>query len=209
MKIVVFGASGGTGIQVVEQALAAGHSVTAFVRTPAKVTILHPNLTLFQGDVMDAAAVEKATAGQEAVVSTISPSRPPVPGMMEMAAKNILEAMMKAGIRRLVSTSGAGVHDPQDQPKFMDRLMKRLLTQMAGDVLRDSEASVNLIRSSEVDWTIARFPRLTDGPGKGLYHVGYLGKNSGMQLSRADAADFVLNELVEGRYIRQAPVISY
>jgi putative NADH-flavin reductase len=209
MKIVVFGASGGTGIQVVEQALAAGHEVTAFVRTLAKITIQHPNLTLFQGDVMDTAAVDKAISGQDAVISALGPSRPPLPGMMECAAKNILEAMLSAGIKRLIWTSGAGVRDPQDQPKFMDRLMKRLLTLMAGEVLRDSTAGVDLIRSSELDWTIVRFPRLVDGPSRGEYRVGYLGKDSGIQLGRADAADFLVKELLEGKYIRQAPVVSY
>ncbi len=209
MKLVVFGASGGTGVHVIEQALAAGHTLTAFVRIPSKISIQHPNLILFQGDVMDAAAVEKALAGQEGVISALGAARPPVPGMLENAARNILAGMQKAGIRRLVFTSGAGVGDPLDQPKLMDRLMKRLLALAAGDVLRDSEAGVNLIRSSDLDWTIARFPRLMDGPRKGQYRVGYLGKGSGMQLGRADAADFVLKELVEGRYIRQAPVVSY
>ena len=221
MKITVFGASGGTGSHVIEQALAAGHEVTAFVRTPAKITVQHPNLTLFQGDVMDAAAVEQAVAvehaeavekviaGRDAVISFLGPSRSPLPGMMESAAKNILEGMRKAGIMRLIWTSGAGVGAPQDHPKFMDRLMKRLLTLMAGEVLRDSAAGVNLIRSSELDWTIARFPRLLDGQSRGEYRVGYLGKDSGMVLARADAADFVLKELTEGKYIRQAPVISY
>jgi len=147
----VFGASGGTGVHVVEQALAAGHTVTAFVRTPSKISTQHPNLILFQGDVLDAAAVEKALAGQEGVISALGPARPPVPGMMQNAAKNILAGMRKAGIRRLVLTSGAGVGDPLDQPKFMDRLMKRLLALAAGEVLRDSEAGVNLIRSSDLE----------------------------------------------------------
>ena len=92
MKIVVFGASGGTGIEIVKQALAAGHEVTAFVRNPAKVEFQHPNLKLFQGDVVDSAAVAKAITGQDAVISALGPTRPPVPGMMETAAKNILAA---------------------------------------------------------------------------------------------------------------------
>jgi nucleoside-diphosphate-sugar epimerase len=129
--------------------------------------------------------------------------------MMESAAKNILSAMQRAGIKRIIWTSGAGVGDPQDQPKFMDRMMKRLLSLMAGEVLRDSAAGVDLVRSSELDWTIARFPRLMDGPGRGEYRVGYLGKDSGIQLARADAADFLVKELAEGKFIRRAPVVSY
>ena len=209
MKIVVFGASGGTGIEIVKQALAAGHLVTAFVRNPAKIEVAHPNLILFQGDVLDADAVEKAVAGQEAVISALGPTRPPVAGMMATAAKNILAAMKKHDIHRLVSTTGAGVRDAQDKPKLMDHLMKALLSLLAAEVLRDSAANVDILRASTTDWTIVRFPRLTDGPRSGKYRVGYVGKDSGSQLSRADGADFVLKELVERKYICKMPVVSY
>lgn len=209
MKIIVFGASGGTGIEIVKQALNAGYEVTAFVRNPAKVAIQHPKLKLVTGDVMESAAVEKAVAGQEAVISALGPTRPPVPEMMERAAQNIVAAMNKAGIRRLISTTGAGVRDPQDQPKFIDYLMKGLLTLLAGEALRDSAANVEVIRSSDLDWTIVRYPRLLDAARTGKYRVGYLGKDSGRQLSRADGADFVLKELTENKYLRQMPVVSY
>lgn len=209
MKIIVFGASGGTGIEAVKQALEAGHEVTAFVRNPAKVSLQHPKLKLATGNVTDSVVVEKAIAGQEVVISTLGPSHPPVPGMMETAAKNIIAAMQKAGIRRLVSTTGAGVRDPQDQPKLMDHLMKGLLTLLAGEALRDSAANVDIIRASDLDWTIVRYPRLTDGLFTGQYRVGYIGKDSGTQLSRADGADFVLKELVEKKYVHKMPVVSY
>jgi putative NADH-flavin reductase len=209
MKIVVFGASGGTGIEVVKQALAAGHKVKAFVRNPAKAATSHPNLCIVQGDVLDAAAVEKAVEGQEAIVSALGPTRPPVPGAMETAARNILAAMQKHGIRRLISTTGAGVRDPRDRPKLMDHLMKGLLTLLAADVLQDSAANVAIFRASDIDWTIVRFPRLMDGPHTGKYRVGYVGKDSGSQLSRADGADFMLKELAEEKYIHQMPIISY
>jgi putative NADH-flavin reductase len=209
MKIIVFGASGGTGIEIVKQALATGHLVTAYVRNPAKINIQHNNLIVLQGDVMDANAVEKAVAGQEAVISALGPTRPPAAGMMETAAHNILSAMKKAGIGRLVSTTGAGVRHPQDQPKLMDHIMKGLLTLLAGDVLKDSAANVAVLRASNIDWTIVRFPRLIDGPKTGKYRVGYIGKDSGSQLSRADGADFVLKELTEKQYIHQMPVVSH
>ncbi len=209
MKIVVFGASGGTGREITQQALAAGHAVTAFVRNPAKMDVQHLDLILVQGDVLDAAAVEKAVAGQDAVISALGPTRPPVPRMMETAARHIVAAMQTQGVRRLISTTGAGVRDPQDRPGLFDHIVKGLLTLMAGDVLRDSAAHVAVLRASDLDWTIVRFPRLTDGPHTGKYRVGYLGKNAGTQISRADGADFVLEELVAGQYIRQMPVVSY
>lgn len=209
MKIVVFGATGGAGSEIVAQALAAGHQVTAFVRNPAKLSLQHPNLSLFQGDVMDAAAVEQAIAGQEAVISALGPARPPVAGMMETAARNIVAAMDKHGVRRLISTTGAGVRDPQDQPKLFDQVMMGLLRLLAKDVLADSAANAAVLRGSNLDWTIVRFPRLTNGPQTGKYRAGYVGKDSGSQLSRADGAEFVLRELAEGKFIRQMPVVSY
>ncbi|MBC7878628.1 MAG: SDR family oxidoreductase [Anaerolineales bacterium] len=209
MKIVVFGASRGVGLKVVEQALQAGHMVTAFVRTPSKMEIKHANLTLFQGDSMDAVAVEKAVAGQEAVVSALGPTRPPVAGMMETSARNIMAAMQKHGVRRIVSTTGAGVRQPEDQPKFIDHFIGFLLNLLAKDVVLDSAANVKVIQAADVDWTIIRFPRLMDGEHTGKYRVGYVGKDSSSQLSRADGADFVLKELMEQKWVRKLPIVSW
>jgi putative NADH-flavin reductase len=209
MKIVVFGASRGLGLKVVEQALEAGHLVTAFVRSPEKFTIKHANLTVFRGDAMDADAVEKAIAGQDAVLSALGPTRPPVPYMMETAAKNIVAGMKKHGVRRIVSTTGAGVRQPEDQPKFVDRFFGVLLDLLAKNVVLDSAANVRVIQESDLDWTIVRFPRLADGDRTGKYRVGYVGRDSGVQVSRADAADFVLKELVEKQWLKKLPVVSY
>jgi len=209
MKIIVFGASGGTGLQVVKQALQAGHMVTAFVRTSSKLEIKHANLTVFQGDSMDAAAVDRAVAGQDAVISALGPTRPPVAGMMETSAKNIVVAMKKHGVHRIISTTGAGVRQPEDQPKFMDHFIGFLLNLLAKDVVLDSAANVKLIQSSDLDWTIVRFPRLMDGAHTGKYRVGYVDKDSSTQFSRADAADFILKELTEKKWLRKLPLVSY
>lgn len=209
MKIVVFGASRGVGLEVVKRALKAGHSVTAFVRSPEKFVLTHSNLTVFKGDSMDAEAVEKVIAGQEAVISALGPTRPPVPHMMENSAKNIIAGMRKHGVRRLVSTTGAGVRQPDDQPKFFDHFIGFLLNLLAKDVVMDSVANVKVIRESDLDWTVVRFPRLVDGEGKGRYQVGYVSKSSGTQLARADGADFILKELAEMKWLKKLPVASY
>lgn len=209
MKIIVFGASGGTGIEIVKQALDADHIVTAFVRDPAKLNFQHPDLIVVQGDVLDADAVLEAVTGHDAVISALGPTRPPVAHVMETAAQNIVAAMKKASIRRLITTTGAGVRDPKDQPKFVDHFIRALLALLAHDVLKDSIANVEVIRASGLDWTVVRFPRLINGSMTGKYRVGYVGKDSGTQISRADGAHFVLNELVEGKYIHQMPVVSY
>lgn len=209
MKIVVFGASRGVGLEVVKQALAGGHQVVAFVRSPEKFTMTHPNLTMFKGDGMDPKAAEMAIAGQEAVVSALGPTPPPVPHMMETSAKNIVNGMKKHGVRRLVSTAGAGVRQPEDQPKFIDRFIGVLLSLLAKDVVLDSAENVKVIQTSDLDWTVVRFPRLMDDEHTGRYQVGYVSQRPGTQISRADAADFVLKELSEGKWLRKLPVVSY
>lgn len=209
MKIVVFGASRGTGFEIVKQALEAGHVVRAFVRSPSKFPLQHPNLILCEGNALDAAVVEKAIAGQDAVISALGPTRPPVPGMMETAAKNIVAAMKKEGVRRLISTTGAGVRQPEDQPKLADYLIGALLNLLAKKVVLDSAANVKVIQNSDLDWTIIRYPRLMDGEHTGKYRFGYVSKDSSTQLSRADAAASVLKELTDRKWLRKMPLVSY
>lgn len=209
MKLVVFGASRGVGLKVIEQALEANHVVTAFVRSPEKFGAKHANLIVFKGDSMDAAAVEKAIAGQDAVISSLGPTRPPVPRMMEISAQNIVTAMEKHRVDRLVSTTGAGVRQPEDEPKFVDLFIGFLLHLLAKDVVFDSAQNVKTIQASNVSWTIVRFPRLMDGEHTRKYQVGFVSKNSGTQISRADAADFILKELTERKWVRKLPLVSY
>ena len=209
MKIVVFGASRGAGLQVVKQALEAGHIVTAFVRSPEKFEVRHANLIVFKGDAMDASAVENAIIGQDSVISALGPTRPPILHMMETSAKNIVTGMKKHGVCRLISTTGAGVRQPEDEPKFIDNFIGFLLNILAKDVVLDSAENVQVICTSDLDWTVVRFPRLMDGEHTSKYRVGFVGKDSGTQLSRADAADFILKELAEKKWLRKLPVVSY
>jgi putative NADH-flavin reductase len=209
MKIVVFGASGGVGLHVVKQALEREHLVTAFVRSPDNFEVKHANLGVCKGDSMHAASVENAIAGQEAVISALGPTRPPVSHMMETSAKNIVAGMTKHGVRRLISTTGAGVRQPEDQPQWIDHLMRFLLHLVAKEIVMDSAENVHVIQVSDLDWTVVRFPRLMDGEHTGKYRVGFVSKTSSTQISRADAADFVLQELTEQKWLRKLPLVSY
>jgi putative NADH-flavin reductase len=210
MKIVVFVASGGTGVLIVEQALSAGYDVLAFVRDPAKLALKSPKLTIVQGNVLVPSQVEQAILGQDAVVSALGPTRPYTPGLLENAVKNIASAIKKHGVRRLISTGGTVVHDPQDRPTLLDRSIKLLMSLPGREIIHDAEKSNQLIRTTDLAWTIARYPmRLTNGPRTGHYRTGYLGRNVSMQLSRADGADFVIQELTNGKFIKKAPVVSY
>ncbi len=208
MKIVIFGATGRTGVVLLEQALAEGHSVTALVRNPAKLQIQHPALRIVQGDALDAEIVALAVEGGDAVLSTLAPT-PSSPDLMTRSVENILTAMIRHKIRRVVLQTGAGVVDPNDRLTLVPRVIGILLKLLAANVLRDSESAVERVRASDREWTIVRVPFLTDGPLTRNYRVGYVGKDAGRMISRADAADFMLRELNEARWMRKMPVVSY
>lgn len=209
MRIAVFGASGRTGRPLVKQALEAGHDITAFVRDPAKLGMNHARLQALKGDISDAAAVEAAIRGQEAVLIALGPVKAGRKDIMEAGARAILPAMQKLGVRRLVTLTGAGVAQPGDAPKAFDRIMSVLLRTFAKEVLEDSKRHVELVRASGLDWTVVRVPVLGDGPPTGKYRVGMVGVGSGARIARADVADFMLRAVGDSSFIGRSPVVSY
>jgi putative NADH-flavin reductase len=209
MNITVFGATGRTGIPLVQQALDAGHEVVAFVRTPSKMPIRHACLTLVEGDVMNPADVKKAiTADTNAVISVLSPVKGSPKNLLPVAVENIFSAMQQHNVKRIVYMTGAGVSMPEDQPKAFDRVMKFLLKTLSGDVLEQSVQAASKIQNSGLEWVILRAPMLTQGTHTGNYRVGWAGVNTGPRLNRADAADFLLKQLTDNQYLRKAPVVS-
>lgn len=208
MKLAIFGATGRTGKPLLNQVLKTGHEVVALVRTSSKLTIQHPKLTVIQGDAMNPADVDKVVQGSDAVISVLGQSKDSPGNMQTVAITNIIAAMHKYGVKRLVSLTGAGVDDPRDRPKFTNHLIKMALKMMSGHVLKDAENHADAIRKSNLDWVIVRGPMLTDGPHTGNYRVGWVGVNTGARLSRANLADFILKQTTDTTYLRQAPMVS-
>ena len=210
MRISVFGATGRTGRPLVEQALADGHEVVALARDPARLeTLRHERLRIVRGDVLDAARVDEVVAGSDAVVSVLGHAKGSPKDVQTRGTENIVAAMERHGVRRLVSLTGAGVRDPKDEPKLVDRVFGLALRTLQRDVLEDGERHVQAIKRSGLDWVIVRGPRLTEGPKKGAYRVGLVGKNSGTRVSRADLAEFVLKQTASDAHLGQMPVVSY
>ena len=209
MRVAIFGASGRTGRPLVEQALAAGHEVRALVRDPSKLQTGGERLVVIRGDVLDAARVEETVAGTEAVLSALGQTKGSTRDVQTRGTENIVAAMERHGVRRLVSLTGAGVGDPRDEPKIVDRAITFLLRRLQPDVLEDGVRHAEVIKASGLEWVIVRGPRLTEGPKKGGYRVGMVGKNSGTQVSRADLAEFMLAQLTTDTHLRQTPVVSY
>lgn len=207
MKVAVFGGSGKTGQHIVQQALDAGYSVVALARTPSKVNIQHPNLQVVQGDVLNAEAVETVVRGADAVISALGPSTNKPEFTISRGMDNILAAMQKHNVRRLIIAAGAGVRDPQDKPKFIDRFFGLLLNVVSKNVVADMEQAVQKVRTSSLDWTVVRVPMLTDEPAKATLKVGYVGDIT-PRIARADMASFMLKQASSDQYVRKAPAIS-
>jgi putative NADH-flavin reductase len=208
MKITIFGATGKTGALVVEQALAAGHTVHALARTPSKLAIANERLTIIQGDIGNAAQVAQAVQGADAVISVLGPTSNAPDFQVSHGTANILAAMQAQGVRRLIVSAGAGVRDPHDTPKLFDKAIVALLQVVSKNVYADMQRVVETVRASDRDWTIVRVPMLTDGAKTGTVRVGYVGKGIGTRITRADLAAFMLEQLQDNTYLRQAPAIS-
>lgn len=209
MKVAIFGSTGRTGRHLVRRALERGHEVTAFARDPGRLGISHDRLTVVRGDVLDPSAVDRAVAGQEAVVSALGHAKDAPKDVQTRGTENIVRAMKEHGVGRLVSLTGAGVRAEGDEPKLVDKVFGLLLKTLQRDVLEDAENHVRVVRGSGLGWVIVRGPRLTEGARTGSYRVGLVGRNSGTSISRADLADFMLDQLVSDAHLGGMPVVSY
>lgn len=205
LKIAVFGATGGTGKEIVSQALAAGHEVTVLVRDPARLSVKHDKLYLVIGDVLNPEKVEEALAGSEAVCCSLgnTPNNPDF--VVSDGTHHIIEGMQKQGIRRLIVVSALGVGDSQDQ---VSRTFKMMMKTVLRKAYEDKERQEQLVRESNLDWVIVRPGGLTNGPATGEYQVGLDPSIGGGQVSRADVAAFVLQQLTDDTFLRQTPAIA-
>lgn len=210
MKVLVIGATGGTGRCVVERALHAGHEVTAFVRTPRKLAMQHSRLQVEQGDVLDADAVSRAVQGQHAVISALGPPAGLPPGtLISEGTRNIVGAMVEAGVRRLVFESGIMVGKGLGL-SALNRFLLVLFRIVNRELYEDKLRAEELIRESSLDWIIVRPPKLKHMPARGSYRVG-----SGLDiqvpagLAHADVADFMVKSVTADTHVRQAVEIGY
>jgi len=212
MKIVVFGASGGTGQHLVQQALAQHHTVTAFARRPESIVAAPaPGLTVAQGDIHESAAVSAAIAGQDAVLSALGARTLARSDVLEVGVANILAGMAAHGVQRIIVLGAAGASaDPvQHQGAVTRMFLKLAMATLLREPFRSQREMERLLDASPVQYTIARPPRLLNGPGTGQYRVQEDGlPPGGTTIPRADVAAFMIRELTDERWIRKGPYIA-
>lgn len=201
MNILILGASGKTGREVVAQAVATGHTVTGFVRDPAKLE--RDDVAVAVGDARSVDDLRKALRGQDSVISTLGAGRGDEKDLIESSTEALLEAMRTTGVKRLVMLSTFAA-----SPTFEARgLMKIVRLGMRG-VVGDKTAGEMLLKRSDVDWTIVYASRLTDGPRTGDYRVVDGTLTSMGSISRADLADALLSTLSDATSVRQSRVVT-
>lgn len=205
-RVLIVGATGGTGRQLVQQALERGLSVTALVRDPSRLRLEHPRLKVIQGNVLDEESVTAAVRGQDAVLSALGHKRFLHPTrILSDGTRNILRAMEAQGVRRLVCQTSLGIGDSAGRLGAFYTLF--IIPAILQFYFWDKTRQERLIAGSRVEWVIVRPGVLTNGEKRGRSRHGLRVGSFflSVRISRADVAEFMLNQLSSDTYLRTAP----
>lgn len=205
MNILVIGASKGTGALAVKEALARGHRVTAFARSPEKLGVTHENLTLLKGDFHDQKSVEHAVPGHDAVLLTASVTSlgefKKKPDYFSSGTRFAIDAMKAHSAKRLIVLSAFGAGDSAPATGFF---LKHLLVNfMLKTAYEDHERQEKMVKESGLDWVIVQPTRLTDGPALRQYQKEIQPKPVPSKISRADVADFMVEACTNDTWLRK------
>lgn len=207
MKVLVLGATGGTGRLIVRDAVAKGHSVVALVRSKASAKL--PDARMIEGDARDEATLARAMDDCDTVVSALGTGIGlRKVDLLTVATHALVTAMMRIGVRRLVCVSALGVGDSRGHGGFVfDRLLLPLLLSQA---YKDKERQEAAVRASALDWVIVRPAMLTDDPARGSARaITDLAGVKGGKIARADVAWFVVEQLTTDTWLRRSPVLMW
>jgi putative NADH-flavin reductase len=214
MNIFIAGANGGIGRQAVEQALQAGHRVTALVRNPAKLQLMHPNLNIIKGDIMQPESFADELAGQQIVLSALGVSgglfsdKPTT--LYSQGNANLLKAMEQHGVKRITCISASALEISPVIPWYVRLVARYVIQKLLKHMYADLHRMEAIVKESSADWTIIRPPQLTDKPLTANYRtaVNRFLKNC-LQISRADVAHYMVSNLVNQEIYRATVEIAY
>ena len=209
-NILVFGASGGTGLEVVEQALEAGHKVSAVLRHPDKFPIRHEQLRIIKGDVLNSITYENTFFGMDVVISCLGTRNREATVVYSQGVTNILQAMQKVGMDRIICLSAGAVEIAPNTSFIMKFLMKNILQKLFKYSYADMLLMEGILRGSNLNWTVIRPPRLLNGDRTGKYRTGINEFIPNMSsLNRADLADYIIHHLDDEKTYKSKVEISY
>ena len=198
LRVLVLGATGGNGMAFIQQALEHGHAITAFVRSPEKLDRWRNRVTVRKGDPRNVEELSSALQGHDAVISSLGPPGPGRTTIIRDSARSTVAAMQVVGIRRLLIVSAAMLFEDAG---LLAAILRRTLLR---DVAVDCAEMERIVMASDLDWSIIRPPRLTNGHLTGRYVIenGHM-PHGGMAVSRADVAHYLLDELEHCGHLRQ------
>ncbi|MFJ1841178.1 NAD(P)-dependent oxidoreductase [Streptomyces sp. NPDC088146] len=211
MRITVFGATGGVGQEIVRQAVAAGHEVTAVVRDPARLPVLLSDIQVHAAAGLDdPEALREAVAGRDAVLSALGSRGRKADGVAERLTRSVLAAMEAEGVRRLLVVSAAPIGPrPADDP-LVDRMVRKVVGAVLKEVYADLTRMEAALAGSATDWTSVRPPKLTNGPLTGKYRTVIGGSpRGGRTISRADVAHAMLALTDDPAAVKQGVGVAY
>lgn len=207
MKILILGASGGTGLEIIRQAVDKGHTVTAFVRSPERLFAYAKSIQIKQGNLLNASELQEVVAGHDAVLSAFGPRLPIAASekhLLRDFANALVPAMTKAGVKRVIVESTAFLFKDSVIPPahLFGKIFFPSVVMDAGDM-------EGIFRQSALDWTLVRPPKLTDNSHTGRYRMreGHLPR-FGFSISRADVADCFLRLLDDSRAVQRIIGVS-
>lgn len=208
MRLSIFGATGRTGVPLVERALARDHEVTAFVRDASELDVRDDDLHVVEGDAYTGEGVDEAVENADAVVSVLGQTPSGPDDLLTAAGREILDAMERHDVHRFVTLVGAGVRVEGESVSLTGRLIGGLLKLLNPDVLEDAENHVEDVRGRDLAWTVVRAPRLSQDEPRGDYRTGDVTPGR-KPVARADVADFILDLVENDRYVHDLPKITY
>lgn len=209
-KIMVFGATGGTGKLAVKQALQAGHQVTVLVRNPDAFTIRHPNLEIIKGDVFQPLTFENAIKEKDVVVSCLGIQKREPTTVYSEGINNITNAMQKTGVNRIICISAGAVIVPPKSSFLLKFITKNILQRLFKHIYRDMLLMEKELIESNLNWTIIRAPWLRDTKYTGKYRSSITEHlQNPSKISRADLADYIVKHLTDRNTFRARIEISY
>jgi putative NADH-flavin reductase len=211
MKLAVFGATGSTGLHIIEEALKQGYVLSVYTRDAKKLAAFAGKVDVVVGDLQDRDAIAKCIQGADAVISALGPNSFKVQGDRPVmhGLSNIMTAMRQLGVRRLLQVSTASYRDPQDGFALSSLAGVLFFKVMVRKAYDDIRATGELIANSNLDWTVVRIPFLKDGPANGKISVGWYGRTKlGSKLSRGNLAQFLVQQITDKKFVRAAPGIA-
>lgn len=210
MKLLIIGGTGGTGGELIKQALEKGHILTALVRNPEKVKTTHQNLIVIKGNVLDFNKVQQVVEGQDVVISALGHKRFFInTNILSEGTKNIIRAMENHNVNRFICVTSLGINDSRFRLGLYYTLF--VIPFIIFFYFRDKAKQEKIIRSSKLNWTIVRPGQLTNGRKRSSYKHG---SNVGnyiftKMISRADVAHFILCQLSDETYLHKTPGVTY